>query len=118
MIRRVFETRGFVVQEKHGGISEPAAALIDDTAAIVYVYGTQPVDIRDTWDRSLVIRELDFAAHRRPPAVAVIIGDDGAALQPEAKRLRKHLKRQLRDKVCLTPTCPTAPATTPMSIMP
>ena len=106
MAKRIFQIHGYEVLEKHGGVEMSAAELIDSADYILYIYGTKPAEIQDVWGRSLVIRELEYAAHRRKQASAIIIGEDGASFQPEMSRLRTHLKRQLGDKICCMPELP------------
>ena len=77
--------------------------MINTANSILYVYGTEPAGIQDVYGRSLVIRELEYAAQRQKPASAILIGEDDAALHSEAIRLRKHLRRQLKSKICLIP---------------
>ncbi|MEG3639250.1 toll/interleukin-1 receptor domain-containing protein [Magnetococcus sp. PR-3] len=99
MIEKVFSDRGFEVLQKHGEVLAPSSELIKQCDAMLYIYGTSRAGIRDVWNRSLVVRELEFAAMHRKPGAAVFIGLDDAVTEEEVSRLRTHLRRQLENKV-------------------
>ncbi len=103
VIREIFPRQGITVLEKNGSVEESSAQLINEAAGILYVYGTEAAQIRDVWDRSLVVREFEYAAQLSKAAVVLLLGGDENIRHPETLRLRTHLRRQLReDVVCMT----------------